>query len=63
MPLDTHRPLGHLTIEQVAQLDRIEAKLDILLECLAEHAEPADEPALTLDGTYAGQERAPGTPL
>lgn len=56
-------PLGHLTIEQVAQLQRIEDKLDMLLEALAEHGEEADEPALTLDGSYAGQERPVGTPL
>ena len=60
---DTYGPLGHLTIEQVAQLQRIEEKLDTLLEALAEPADQADAPALALDGSYAGQERPVGTPL
>jgi len=47
----------------VAQWQRIEDKLDMLLDALAEHVEPEEQPSLTLDGTYAGQERAAGTPL
>lgn len=49
-------------IEQ-EQIDRIEAKLDTLLAALVEHLEPEEEPNLTLDGTYAGVERAKGESL
>lgn len=45
------------------QLQRVEDKLDMLLAALAEQADEVDEPAVALDGTYAGQERAAGTPL
>lgn len=47
----------------VAQLQRLEDKVDLLLECLAEQVDPADTPVLTLDGTPAGQERAQGLSL
>jgi len=60
---DTPAALGGLTHAQAVQLDRIEQMLQMLLDALAEHDESDEGPALTLDGTYAGQERAPGTPL
>lgn len=47
----------NVTIE-LTQLDRIEAKLDALLEALAVEAEEQEEkPLLTLDGDEAGGER------
>jgi hypothetical protein len=42
----------------LAALFRVEQKLDLLLQSLAE-----DEGEPTLDGTYAGTEREEGTPL
>lgn len=45
------------------QLDRIEAKLDALLDALAEDG-PREEPALDLDGNaILGRERDPGEEL
>ncbi|MBV6687343.1 hypothetical protein KV692_05475 [Xanthomonas euvesicatoria pv. physalidis] len=37
-----------------AQLDRIEQKLDALLDALADDVEEAEEPARTLDGELSG---------
>ena len=45
-----------------AQLDRIEAKLDALLEALAEE-EDEGEPELSLDGEYFGGARDKGLEL
>jgi hypothetical protein len=45
------------------QLDRIERKLDALLDALAEEQEDEDQPSRTLDGQDAGQERDPLQPL
>ncbi len=41
---------------------RVERKLDILLEQLAEE-DPEEAPELTLDGEPAGRERNPDVPL
>ena len=47
-----------MDINQIEQLDRIEAKLDVLLEVLAEEdAEVESEASLTLDGQSVGVER------
>jgi hypothetical protein len=54
-------PLMEPTNEMIlAALFRLEQKLDLLLQALAEDE---GEPPLTLDGTYAGSEREEGTPL
>jgi len=45
------------------QLDRIEAKLDALLEALADEGEEMDRPELTLDGEALGGERDDSQPL
>lgn len=45
------------------QLDRIEAKLDALLEALADEGEEMERPALTLDGEAVGGERDDSQPL
>jgi len=46
------------------QLNRIEQKLDFLLEALAaEDGNDDDPPALTLDGEPAGRPRIAGEPL
>lgn len=45
------------------QLDRIEAKLDALLEALADEGEEMDQPQLTLDGEAVGGERDNSQPL
>ncbi|WP_153066165.1 hypothetical protein [Xanthomonas campestris] len=44
-------------IPRMTQLDRIEAKLDVLIAALAEDGEEREEPARTLDGELAGGER------
>ena len=63
--------LLHSQAVEQSQQDRIEQKLDRLttlmqvqselmhrlLESLADEGDPSDHPALTLDGTPAGQER------
>lgn len=41
----------------MTQLDRIEAKLDVLIAALADDDEEHEEPARTLDGELAGGER------
>lgn len=48
--------------ETLAVLQRIEAKLDLLIVALAEDQE-ADAPQLTLDGAPAGAPRAEGQAL
>lgn len=45
------------------QLDRIEAKLDALLEALADEGEEIEQPELTLDGERVGGERDDSQPL
>lgn len=45
------------------QLDRIEAKLDALLEALADEGEETEQPVLTLDGEAVGGERDDTQPL
>lgn len=45
------------------QLDRIEAKLDALLEALADEVEETEQPVLTLDGEAVGGERDDSQPL
>ena len=45
------------------QLDRIEAKLDALLEALADEGEETEQPVLTLDGEAVGGERDDSQPL
>jgi len=46
------------------QLNRIEQKIDLLLEALAaEDQDDNDPPALTLDGELAGRPRQQGEPL
>lgn len=50
-------------IAQESQLDRIEAKLDALLEALADEGEEMDQPELTLDGEAVGGERDDTQPL
>lgn len=46
-----------------SQLDRIEAKLDALLEALADEGEETEQPVLTLDGEAVGGERDDSQPL
>lgn len=46
-----------------SQLDRIEAKLDALLEALADEGEEMDQAELTLDGEAVGGERDDTQPL
>lgn len=48
---------------QPTQLDRIEAKLDALLEALADEGEQMEQPELTLDGEAVGGERDDSQPL
>jgi len=52
-------------MNEPTQLDRIEAKLDALLEALASEEEEEVEPlgGLTLDGEYEGGERDQNQPL
>lgn len=50
-------------IEVRQQLDRIEAKLDALLEALADEVDDDDASQLTLDGRPAGGERDKGAAL
>lgn len=45
------------------KLDRIEAKLDALLEALADEGEEMEQPELTLDGEAVGGERDDTQPL
>ncbi|MFS8372416.1 hypothetical protein JH314_08300 [Xanthomonas campestris] len=45
------------TEERPSQQDRIEQKLDALLDALAEDDQEGEEPARTLDGELAGAER------
>lgn len=45
------------------QLDRIEAKLDALLEALADEGEETEQRELTLDGEAVGGERDESQPL
>jgi hypothetical protein len=45
------------------QLDRIEAKLDALLDALADEGEEMEQPELTLDGEAVGGERDDTQPL
>lgn len=45
------------------QLDRIEAKLDALLEALADEGEETEQRELTLDGEAIGGERDDSQPL
>lgn len=45
------------------QLDRIEAKLDALLEALADEGEEMEPRELTLDGEAVGGERDDSQPL
>lgn len=45
------------------QLDRIEAKLDALLEALADEGEETEPDELTLDGEAVGGERDDSQPL
>lgn len=45
------------------QLDRIEAKLDALLDALADEGEETEQPQLTLDGEAVGGERDDSQPL
>ena len=45
------------------QLDRIEAKLDALLEALADEGEDTEQCELTLDGEAVGGERDDSQPL
>lgn len=54
--LDSGTTIG--VLGQQEQLDRVEAKLDALLEVLAdEYDEEDDEPELSLDGSLVGGER------
>lgn len=46
-----------------SQLDRIEAKLDALLEALADEGEEIERPELTLDGEAVGGDRDDSQPL
>jgi len=48
---------------QPSQLDRIEAKLDALLDALADEGEEVERPELTLDGEAVGGERDDSQPL
>jgi hypothetical protein len=45
------------------QLDRIEAKLDALLEALAEEEDEGEPELLSLDGEYVGSARDAGEEL
>lgn len=45
------------------QLDRIEAKLDALLEALSDEGEEIEQPERTLDGEAVGGERDDSQPL
>ena len=45
------------------QLDRIEAKLDALLEAFADEGEETEQPQPTLDGEAVGGERDDSQPL
>ena len=47
----------------MTQLDRIEAKLDAILEALTDEPDPDDEPIRTLDGEIAGKARDDTQPL
>lgn len=56
------RELPHWVIEGLtatgpSQLDRIEAKLDALLEALADEGEETEQRELTLDGEAVGGQR------
>lgn len=55
----THPSSGRV----VTQLDRIEAKLDALLEALADEGEEVEQRELTLDGESVGGERDESQPL
>lgn len=46
-----------------AQLDRIEAKLDALLDALAEEEDEGEPELLSLDGEYVGGDRDKGLEL
>lgn len=48
---------------QPTQLDRIEAKLDALLEALADEGEEIERRELTLDGEAVGDDRDDSQPL
>ncbi|MBB3806403.1 hypothetical protein FHR51_002555 [Xanthomonas arboricola] len=50
-------PPGVRMVTNPAQLDRIEQKLDALLNALADDVEEDEEPARTLDGELYGGER------
>lgn len=45
------------------KLDRIEAKIDALLDALADEGEEMEQPELTLDGEAVGGERDDSQPL
>jgi hypothetical protein len=49
--------------EPFTQLDRIEAKLNVLLAALADEREDDPAPIVTLDGKLVGQERDQCQPL
>jgi hypothetical protein len=49
-------------MNEPTQLDRVEAKLDVLLSILTDETED-DEPAVDLDGNPAGGERDSSQPL
>ncbi len=49
--------------QEPTQLDRIEAKLDALIEALADEGEEIEQPELTLDGDMVGGERDDSQPL
>lgn len=55
-------PPGPRTVHPT-QLDRIEAKLDALLEALADEGEETEQRELTLDGEAVGGERDDSQPL
>lgn len=55
----THPPIESAP----TQLDRIEAKLDALLEALADEGEEVEQRELTLDGQAVGGERDDSQPL
>lgn len=71
MPAQTVREFERNRIEpDSAKLDRvlktqarIEAKLDALLEALADEGEETEQPVLTLDGEAVGGERGDSQPL
>lgn len=52
-----------MNASEPSQLDRIEAKLDALLEALADEGEETEQPQLTLDGEAVGSERDESQPL